>query len=60
MFRQSSMLEDCKYSQDRIDAFTKLFKERKQEIRASLSNIGHTPPHIVDVDWRLDFYLKVE
>lgn len=24
-----------------------------------LSNIGHTPPHIVDVDWRLDFYLKV-
>ncbi|XP_071492875.1 COMM domain-containing protein 3-like [Diadema antillarum] len=54
----SSTLEDCKFSQDRIDAFIKLFQERKEEIRALLSNVGHAPPHIVDVDWRLDFYLK--
>ncbi|XP_030848131.1 COMM domain-containing protein 3-like isoform X1 [Strongylocentrotus purpuratus] len=54
----SSFLEDNKFSQDRIDAFLKHFQEKKQEIRSMLSNIGHTPPHIVDVDWRLDFYLK--
>lgn len=54
----SSALEDCKFGQDRIDAFIKLFQERKAQIRSMLSCIGHTPPHIVDVDWRLDFYLK--
>nr|XP_054767910.1 COMM domain-containing protein 3-like [Lytechinus pictus] len=54
----SSILEDSKFSQDRIDIFIKCFQEKKQVIRSMLSNIGHTPPHIVDVDWRLDYYLK--
>ena len=25
----------------------------------SFRSIGVTPPHIVDVDWRLDYYIKV-
>ncbi|XP_006817084.1 COMM domain-containing protein 3-like [Saccoglossus kowalevskii] len=54
----STILEDCKFTADRIDILNKIFISKKPEIQALLSNIGHTPPHIVDVDWRLDFYLK--
>ena len=24
------------------------------------SSVGTSPPHIVDVDWRLDYYIKVQ
>ncbi|XP_077979099.1 COMM domain-containing protein 3-like [Glandiceps talaboti] len=54
----SPLLEDLKFVPDRIDSFNNIFLSKKSEIQALLSSIGHTPPHIVDVDWRLDFYLK--
>lgn len=54
----SAILEDCKFDPDRIEAFIKAFEVVKQELRAVLSNIGSQFPHIVDVDWRLDYYLK--
>lgn len=56
----SAILEDCKFDPDRIEAFIKAFEVVKQELRAVLSNIGSQFPHIVDVDWRLDYYLKVK
>ncbi|XP_070565350.1 COMM domain-containing protein 3-like [Ptychodera flava] len=54
----SPLLEDCKFTSDRIDSFNKVFLSKKTEVQALLGSIGHAPPHIVDVDWRLDFYLK--
>lgn len=54
----SSMLEDCKWSSDRIEYFTKHFLECKPELEALLARTGSSFPHVVDVDWRLDYYIK--
>ena len=53
-----SLLEECKYSSDRITAFNDIFMPQKQYIQILLGSIGSGPPHIVDVDWRLDYYIK--
>lgn len=54
----SSMLEDCKWATDRIEYFFKCFQDCKPEMEALLSRTGSSFPHIVDVDWRLDYYIK--
>ncbi|XP_071811789.1 COMM domain-containing protein 3-like [Apostichopus japonicus] len=54
----SAVLEDCKFAPDRIEAFSKAFESAKPELRALLSNIGTQFRHVVDVDWRLDYFLK--
>ncbi|XP_074659228.1 COMM domain-containing protein 3-like [Tubulanus polymorphus] len=54
----SPILEDCKFTQQRIEIFNELYVKMKDDVRAELSNIGNNPAHIVDVDWRLDFYIK--
>ncbi|XP_033762749.1 COMM domain-containing protein 3-like [Pecten maximus] len=53
-----ALLEDCKFTADRIKAFITSYQERKQIMQILLGNVGVTPPHIVDVDWRLDYYIK--
>ncbi|KAK2191134.1 hypothetical protein NP493_59g02066 [Ridgeia piscesae] len=32
--------------------------EQKPHLQILLSSVGRTHPHIVDVDWRLDYCLK--
>lgn len=54
----SSVLEDCKYTSDRIEHFNKVYKSKKPLMQILLSSVGTSPPHIVDVDWRLDYYIK--
>lgn len=54
----SSLLEDCKFTSERINVFNTVFQERKSLIQILLGNVGTSPPHIVDVDWRLDYYIK--
>lgn len=54
----SAVLEECKYTPDRIEVFAKAFEAAKPQLRASLSDVGSQFPHIVDVDWRLDYYIK--
>ncbi|XP_068741635.1 COMM domain-containing protein 3-like [Montipora capricornis] len=54
----SSVLEDCKWTSDKIEYFSKYFQECKPELEALLSRTGSSYPHIVDVDWRLDYYIK--
>ncbi|XP_013409182.1 COMM domain-containing protein 3 isoform X2 [Lingula anatina] len=54
----SSVLEDCKFTTERIKTFTNIFLEKKSHIQALLGSVSHNPPHIVDVDWRLDYYIK--
>ncbi|XP_041369030.1 COMM domain-containing protein 3-like [Gigantopelta aegis] len=53
-----SLLEECKFSPDRINTFNNIFMSQKQYIQILLGSIGRSPPHIVDVDWRLDYYIK--
>ncbi|XP_074622573.1 COMM domain-containing protein 3-like [Acropora palmata] len=54
----SSMLEDCKWATDRTEYFFKCFQDCRPEMEALLSRTGSSFPHIVDVDWRLDYYIK--
>nr|AWW17677.1 COMMD3 [Branchiostoma belcheri] len=54
----SSLLEDCKMSPDRIEAFNNVYMSNRTELQSVLSSTGSGFPHIVDVDWRLDYYIK--
>uniref|UniRef100_A0A0B6YRI5 COMM domain-containing protein 3 n=1 Tax=Arion vulgaris TaxID=1028688 RepID=A0A0B6YRI5_9EUPU len=54
----SSLLEECKYTADRINDFNKIFLPQKPHIQLLLGKVGSSFPHIVDVDWRLDYYIK--
>lgn len=54
----SSVLEDCKWGSDRIEYFTKHFLDCKPDLEALLARTGSSFPHVVDVDWRLDYYIK--
>ncbi|CAH1790352.1 unnamed protein product [Owenia fusiformis] len=54
----SAVLEDCKYNTERIKAFNNTYLPQKPYLQLILGNTGTNPPHIVDVDWRLDYYIK--
>lgn len=54
----SPVLEDCKFTKERIDTFNKIYTSKKPLLQVLLSSVGTSPPHIVDVDWRLDYYIK--
>jgi len=54
----SHILEECKFLPDRISQITTVYEKSKPLIRSMLSQIGTTPPHIVDVSWRLDYSMK--
>jgi polycomb group RING finger protein 4 len=52
------ILEDCKFSSDRVEQVVSSYEKHKSQVRAVLARIGSNPPHIVDVSWRLDYYIK--
>ncbi|XP_048755876.1 COMM domain-containing protein 3-like isoform X2 [Ostrea edulis] len=54
----SSLLEDCKFPPERIKAVVTGYQKNKAALQILLSSVGTTPAHIVDVDWRLDYYVK--
>jgi polycomb group RING finger protein 4 len=53
------VLEECKFAPDRIDILKAKYMAKKDQMRASLRRVGSSFPHVVDVDWRLDYYIKV-
>ncbi|XP_064647911.1 COMM domain-containing protein 3-like [Lineus longissimus] len=52
------VLEDCKFSTDRVNSFNSIYSEIKPQMQILLSSVGNNSPHVVDVDWRLDYYIK--
>ena len=54
----ASPLENADLNPERIAVFTELYEARKEALRASLFATGFNFPHIVGVDWRLDYTLK--
>ncbi|RUS83279.1 hypothetical protein EGW08_008959 [Elysia chlorotica] len=54
----STLLEECKYTTERIKEFNKIFLAQKSHIQLLLGKVGSSFPHIVDIDWRLDYYMK--
>ncbi|EGC29168.1 hypothetical protein DICPUDRAFT_43230 [Dictyostelium purpureum] len=53
-----NLLEEHKLSQNRIDFISNYFKEYRVAIRKVLSVTNFHFPHIIDVNWRLDFFMK--
>ncbi|KAI0211588.1 COMM domain-containing protein 3 [Lamellibrachia satsuma] len=54
----SHLLEDVKFSPDRIALFNKIYTDQKPQLQILLSSVGKSHPNIVDVDWRVDYCLK--
>jgi len=54
----SATLEECKWINDRIDFLSRKIEDNKSDLQIMLARIGHNHPHIVDVDWRLDYTVK--
>ncbi|GBM66664.1 hypothetical protein AVEN_239964-1, partial [Araneus ventricosus] len=55
-----SVLEDCRWDGNRISSFINKFQEHKEKIQSALSMIGKSYNHIVGVQWRQDFRIKVK
>ncbi|XP_011407515.1 PREDICTED: COMM domain-containing protein 3-like [Amphimedon queenslandica] len=53
-----STLEDCKLTPDRIEALVTLYNNNKAKLRARLGRIRSSFPYLIDVNWRLDYYIK--
>ncbi|KAJ9598449.1 hypothetical protein L9F63_010845 [Diploptera punctata] len=54
----SALQQDYNFSSSRNEKFIKLYRQYKERIQASLSQIGIHPPHIVDAKWTLDYCVK--
>ncbi|GAB1598017.1 COMM domain-containing protein 3-like [Argonauta hians] len=54
----TTLLEECNFSKDRIKTFLDVFQENKPFLQALIANTTESLPHIVDVKWRLDYYIK--
>lgn len=54
----SAFLEECKFSPERAKLFSTEYLVKKDALRATLERVSGGPPHVVDVQWRLDYYLK--
>jgi len=52
------LLEECKWTPDRISVFNNLMQVHKSDIQVILSRLDSPYPHIVDVDLRLDYCIK--
>jgi len=52
------VLEEQRFSSDRIKLIVDGYEKHKASMRSSLSRTGSSPPQIVDVSWRLDYSIK--
>lgn len=54
----SGFLEENGFDADRIGFFTKEFEDHRAQLRVLLRRTGFGLPHVTDVDWKLDYYMK--
>ncbi|RMZ92811.1 COMM domain-containing 3 [Brachionus plicatilis] len=54
----SNFLEDIGFSNEKIGIFTQYYQEKLEIIRLFLASSTTSFPHIVDVNWRLDYIIK--
>lgn len=43
----------------RITKLCEVYNNNKTAIQSQLELIGNNPPHIIDIDWHLDYCVKV-
>ncbi|ROT73211.1 COMM domain-containing protein 3 isoform X2 [Penaeus vannamei] len=54
----TSTLEDFNWPAERISETVKELDSCRERIRSKLASVGTYPPHIVDVDWKLDYHVR--
>lgn len=54
----SSTLEDLSWPAERINEVTQEIQSKWQLIQSHLASLGTYPPHIVDVDWKLNYRVR--
>ena len=54
----SMVLDDCGFGSTAKDEFISKFNLYRSDLRVHLGNIGFCSPHIVDLNWRLDYNIK--
>eukprot|EP01100_Stratorugosa_tubuloviscum_P012544 TRINITY_DN5993_c2_g1_i3.p1 TRINITY_DN5993_c2_g1~~TRINITY_DN5993_c2_g1_i3.p1 ORF type:complete len:193 (+),score=92.80 TRINITY_DN5993_c2_g1_i3:80-658(+) len=52
------LLKESQLAEQRIGIITKVYEEKVNVLRSLLATTAFTFPHIVDVDWRLDYQIK--
>ena len=52
------VLDDCGFSAQMKEEFITQFDQHRSNLRAHLHNIGFRSPHVVDLNWRLDYNIK--
>ena len=52
------VLDDCEFTPARKEEFLSQFDLHRAAVRDHLGNIGFRSPHVVDLDWRLDYNIK--
>lgn len=56
----ASFLSDARITGDRAKKLCDAYEKNKNGIQGQLELIGYNPMHIVDIDWRLDYCVKVD
>lgn len=56
----ANFLSDAKITGNRAKKLCDAYKTNKNGIQSQLELIGYSPRHIVDIDWRLDYCIKVD
>ncbi|XP_042204017.1 COMM domain-containing protein 3-like isoform X2 [Homarus americanus] len=54
----TSALEDLNWPADRLTETVQELESNRQLIQSRLASLGTYPPHIVDVDWKLNYRVR--
>lgn len=55
----NSLLRCTTLNKNYVNKLCEFYANQKTELQESLESIGNSLPHIVDVDWQLDYCIKV-
>lgn len=53
------LLNECKYSSSRAGVYGGFYERNLEKLKVILVNIGTYLPHIVDVNWKIDYIVEV-
>lgn len=56
----NSLLRSTSLNKNYIDKICQFYENHKEQLQETLEAIGNGLPHIIDVDWRLDYCIKVK
>lgn len=55
----SFLNSECSFPPNRAKTLFDQYEANKQEVQIRLGEIGSHPPHITDVEWKIDYVIKV-